>query len=140
MDKHAEAEQQLQSALFDQVYLPRFKQACAQVGIEFGNDEDLLAGLETVAMLKMAEEQMREQGIDPKPSIKKEARDKLKVAIFGEDPKAQQVGLDSVKSALSNLLTVSQAPAQEPAPGSADVSADLAALIAPAVGANQDAA
>ena len=104
MDKQAEAEDRLQSALFDQVYLPRFKQACDKVGIKFDNDEDLLAGLETAAMLKMAEEQMREQGVDPKPSRKKQARDMLKVAIFGEDPKAQAAGAESVKNALSDLL------------------------------------
>lgn len=120
MEKQAEAAARLQNVLFDEVYLPRFKQACAEKGITFDSDEDLVAGLETAAMLKMAEEQLREGGVDPRPSAKKQARDMLKVAMFGEDPEAQQTGMENVKSALSSLISASQeagAGAQEPNEG-----------------------
>ena len=117
MEKQAEAAARLQNVLFDEVYLPHFKRACAEKGITFDNDEDLVAGLETAAMLKMAEHQMREQGVDPKPSAKKQARDMLKVAMFGENPEVQQEGMENVKSALSALISVSQgAEAEEQKP------------------------
>ena len=108
MDKQAEAAARLQDVLFDEVYLPRFKQACATKGITFDTDEDLVAGLETAAMLKMAEQQMREQGIDPQPSAKKQARDMLKQAMFGANPEDQSQGSEHVKSALSDLLLAAQ--------------------------------
>jgi hypothetical protein len=118
MEKQAEAAVRLQNVLFDEVYLPRFKQACAQHGITFDSDEDLVAGLETSGMLKVAEANMREQGIDPQPSAKKQARDMLKVAMFGEDPEAQHTGMENVKSALSELITAANEsePEGEPKP------------------------
>lgn len=106
MNKQAEAVVQLQNVLFDDVYLPQFKQACAQQGIEFANDEELVAGLETAAMLKSAETQLREQGVDPRPSPKKAARDLLKQAMFGTNPEQEAQGAQKVKSALSELLAV----------------------------------
>lgn len=105
MDKQAEAAVRLQNVLFDDVYLPRFKQACAQQGIEFADEDELTAGLETAAMLKSAETQLRNQGIDPRPSPKKQARNMLKQAMFGSEQETQ--GAENVKSALSELLAVS---------------------------------
>lgn len=117
MDKIAQAEKQLQDQLFDQVYVGQFKQACAKQGITFETHEDLVAGLETAAYLKMAEAQLREQGIDPRPSMKKQARDMLKQAMFGapEQPAATDEGVISIKSAMAALIEASknvETPAQ----------------------------
>lgn len=112
MEKQAAAAEKLQGALFDEVYLPRFKQACADVGISFDSDEDLVAGLETCAMLKMAEAGLREQGIETRPSAKKQARDLLKQAMFGAEEQEAPAS-DNVKSALAELIAASTEEASE---------------------------
>jgi hypothetical protein len=106
MEKQAEAAERLQSTVFNEVYLPRFKEACARSGITFDSDEDLVAGLETAAMLKMAEADLREQGIDTRPSAKKQARDMLKEAMFGNEE--ENTANEGVKSALADLLSASK--------------------------------
>lgn len=113
MNKQAEAASaQLTDVMFKDVYLPRFKQACAQQGIEFPTDEDLVAGLETAMMLKTAEAQLREQGVETRPSFFKESRDLLKQAMFGRQEEAP--ALDGVKKAMANLIQASKAaPATE---------------------------
>lgn len=108
MDKQAEAAARLNETLFNQVYYPHFKQACAKRGIEFDNQEDLIAGLETVAMLKEAEAALRAQGVDPRPSAKKQARDLLKQAMYGETQSAE-TELSGVKQALADLISASTA-------------------------------
>lgn len=103
MDKQAEAATKLQNTLFDEVYLPRFKQACAQLKVAFETDEDLVAGLETAAMLKAAEQELREQGVDTRPSFQKQARDMLWGAL-NQGTSEQPATAENVKRAFAEAL------------------------------------
>jgi len=82
--------QTAQQVLIEQVYAPQFVKACAARGIPLNNVEDLHAALETVQMLKVAEAQAQQQGIDTRPSPVKNANGLLKQAMFGQAQQQQQ--------------------------------------------------
>lgn len=82
--------QTAQQVLIEQVYAPQFIKACAARGIPINNAEDLHAALETVQMLKVAEAQAQQQGIDTRPSPVKNAHGLLKQAMFGHVAQQQE--------------------------------------------------
>ena len=43
-----------QAVLFEEVYLPAFAEKCAELGIQFTDQDSVTAALETVSMLKQA--------------------------------------------------------------------------------------
>lgn len=114
MEKQAEAATKLQSLLFDQVYLPRFKQACDRYKVAFETEEDLVAGLETAAMLKAAEQDLRSQGIDTRPSFQKQARDMLWQTLYQDRPEQPEAN-ETIKQAFLDVLAAGgeEAPAAE---------------------------
>ena len=71
----------VQNLLFLDHELPAFEKACAERGINFPDADSRDAALETVALLRMKEAQLREQGVNPNPTPFTDARDLLKQAM-----------------------------------------------------------
>jgi hypothetical protein len=55
-DQNAQADPaaEAQAVLFQEVYLPAFAEKCAELGIQFADEDSLVAALETVSMLKQS--------------------------------------------------------------------------------------
>ncbi len=97
-----------QAVLFQDVYLPAFAEKCAELGVEFADEESVQAALETVSMLKQASQ--KESGDLVKsahaalcesrgrqtPKQRKQAEAQAKVA-------ADTAKSDRIKNALSVL-------------------------------------
>ena len=102
-----------QVALFEEVYLPTFLQKCASHGITFSDQQSLQSALESVAMLKAAENAQ-------KTSIAKSAASDLRTALGVPQPEqvaaeqkkqaqlskeaAAKVGNDRVRKAIDALI------------------------------------
>jgi hypothetical protein len=80
----------VQNILVEDYRIPAFEQRCEELGIKFASAEDRDAAIETVAMLRIKEAKLREQGIDPNPTSVKVARDMLKQAMAGDIQQIQQ--------------------------------------------------
>lgn len=100
---------------FGEYFVPRFIKECAARGIEFDNEEDLRAALETCVMLDQCEKTARANGTAP-VSPKQEAAMLLKQAM-AEMVGAPQVEQEKQAAALSirqSLLEAVRAGQQEP--------------------------
>jgi len=97
-EKQAAALNALQENLLTDVYMPVFKQACADAGAPLESNEDLVAALETTAMLKHAEAMQVEQPTEALGML----RDKLKQGMFGGSER-QHMAIDGVRAALEAL-------------------------------------
>ena len=85
-----------ESVLYQQVYLPAYIQKCAERGIQFADEGDLTAALESTALAKMA--MARSQG-----SQIKQANANLK-KLLGVDVAEQQAQAEqSIKTAAQRL-------------------------------------
>ncbi len=90
-------------ALIEDVMIPSFEKCCAELGITFANEEDRTAALETVAMLRLKEAQLREQGIDTNPSPFKTNRNMLKRAMESDLAAFEQGGVQKTAGAGDRL-------------------------------------
>ena len=62
-----------QAVLLERVYVPVFIEKCAQAGINFKDEAELVAALETVASVKAAELEHQAAGVDTNPTPIKQA-------------------------------------------------------------------
>lgn len=107
-EKQAEATANFQQAALAEIYTPKLVEKCAELGITFADQADVMAALETIGMLKMARAQLQEQGIDPTPTPKKQMRDMLKQAMFPAE-KVSAPQATGTKAAFDQLLAVGKA-------------------------------
>ena len=93
---------QAQEVLTQNVYVPAFIEKCAERGVQFNSEEELIQALETVALLKQS--QAQQSG-----SLIKSAHDDL-CAAMGVGTSTPQARPDIV-AALSNNQTIKEAVA-----------------------------
>ena len=84
--------------------VPAFEKRCAELGIHFSTPEELQAGIETVAMIRTKEAELRQQGVDTTPSPVKVARDLLKQSMVQQPQQAAPVGNAELAANLNALL------------------------------------
>jgi len=97
-EKQAAAVAALEENLLTDAYLPVFRQKCAEAGLPLNSNEDIVAALETTAMLKAAEEEYATQPTGAVSAL----RNQLKQAMYGDDaPSAPE----SIKQSLEALKT-----------------------------------
>ena len=103
MEKLAE----VQNVLLEDFRIPAFEKRCADLGIKFASEEDFRAALETVAMLRIKEAQLREEGVDPNPSPIKAAGAMLKQSMTDifETPEEKPAQSDRLRQAVQNLAS-----------------------------------
>lgn len=91
--------------LISDVMIPAFEKRCAELGIKFTSVEDRDAALETVAMIRIKEAQLKEQGVDTNPSIFKAQRNLLKQAMAADlEPVAEVAPSNRLRTALAGAL------------------------------------
>jgi hypothetical protein len=106
-EKVAAAVQQFDNALMEHVFVPAFVKACQARNISFTDVEDLHAGLETAGLLLKKAEALKEKGVDPFPTAKKQACAMLKQAFAHE---AQPSGASNpLVSSMAELLKTREA-------------------------------
>jgi hypothetical protein len=98
----------VQAVLVEDVRIPAFDRRCAELGIKFASEEDHTAAIETVAMLRIKEAQLKEQGVDTNPSPVKDVRNMLKQSMFGaEAPAIEKTASTSrLRTALEAVMAV----------------------------------
>lgn len=72
--------EEAQAVLLDKHYVPAFVEKCAELGVNFSGQEQLLTALTTAAQVKLMKQAEEEQG----STIDKAAHD-MNVALFGEN-------------------------------------------------------
>jgi hypothetical protein len=97
-------------ALIEEVMIPAFEKRCAECGIVFNNAEDRDAALETVAMLRLKEAQLKEQGVETNPSGFKAQRNLLKRAMAADlaafEPSQPTQAPSRLRSAVASAIGI----------------------------------